>query len=208
VLDGACFAAAFLPDAWAEDTMSGSSRRLLWAATCLAVLCVSAAQPNITTLAPNVTEVPTTTTKVVPTTQMPTVLPGGRPPHAPSRWGLAQHGRPAGGRRPDGVGGEGDRRARPRALPSEAPSPQAPGNSAPQLGTATWLASAVAVRSNWTRRRAPRSAGCANFGLVGQTLVLPSKLLRKFLMKEFGIGGGHLEMSWVSLCPLPPASLL
>nr|BAA34547.1 MGC-24v [Mus musculus] len=55
--------------------MSGSSRRLLWAATCLAVLCVSAAHANITTLAPNVTEVPTTTTKVVPTTQMPTVLP-------------------------------------------------------------------------------------------------------------------------------------
>lgn len=100
MLDGACFAAAFLPDAWAEDTMSGSSRRLLWAATCLAVLCVSAAQQN-TTVAPNVTQAPTTTSKVVPTTLTPTVLPGGRPPHGPSRWGLAQHGRPAGVRRPD-----------------------------------------------------------------------------------------------------------
>ncbi|XP_029398348.1 sialomucin core protein 24 isoform X2 [Mus pahari] len=54
--------------------MSGSSRRLLWAATCLAALCVSAAQPN-TTVAPNVTEAPTTTGRVVPTPLTPTVQP-------------------------------------------------------------------------------------------------------------------------------------
>ncbi|XP_028624883.1 sialomucin core protein 24 isoform X2 [Grammomys surdaster] len=51
--------------------MSGSYRRLLWAATCLAALCVSAAQTNSS----NVTDTPTTTSKVVPTTLTPTKPP-------------------------------------------------------------------------------------------------------------------------------------
>ncbi|XP_052020254.1 sialomucin core protein 24 [Apodemus sylvaticus] len=55
--------------------MSGASRRLLWAATCLAALCVSAAQHNSTTAAPNTTETPTPTSKVLPTTLTPTKLP-------------------------------------------------------------------------------------------------------------------------------------
>lgn len=110
--------------------MSGAYRRLLWAATCLAALCVSAAQSN-SSIAPNVTDPPTPTSKAVPTTLTPTKPPpGGRPPHGPSRWGPAQHGRPAGVRRPDGwrakAAGELGRGAAPapRALPAGAPSPK------------------------------------------------------------------------------------
>lgn len=109
--------------------MSGASRGLFWAATCLAALCLSAAQSN-SSASPNVTDPPTTTSKVVPTTLTTTKPPGGRPPHGPSRWGLAQHGRLARARRPYGWGakapGELGRGAAPapRALPSGAPTPK------------------------------------------------------------------------------------
>ncbi|XP_028746102.1 sialomucin core protein 24 [Peromyscus leucopus] len=53
--------------------MSGVSRRLLWAATCLAALCVAAAQTPNSSVAPNVTEI--VTSKPVPTTLTPTALP-------------------------------------------------------------------------------------------------------------------------------------
>ncbi|GAB1295060.1 Sialomucin core protein 24 [Apodemus speciosus] len=55
--------------------MSGASRRLLWAVTCLAALCVPAAQQNSSTAAPNVTETPTPTSKVVPTTTLTPTKP-------------------------------------------------------------------------------------------------------------------------------------
>lgn len=77
---------SFLLDAWPEDTMSGVSRRLLWAATCLAALCVAAAQTGTSSIPPNVTEPSSATSTPVPTTLTPTVLPGGRPPHATTRW--------------------------------------------------------------------------------------------------------------------------
>ncbi|KAL6091494.1 hypothetical protein STEG23_032305 [Scotinomys teguina] len=64
---------SFLRDAWAEDTMSGVSRRLLWAATCLAALCVAAAQQQNSSVTPNVTEI--VTSKPVPTTLTPTTPP-------------------------------------------------------------------------------------------------------------------------------------
>ncbi|XP_034380343.1 sialomucin core protein 24 [Arvicanthis niloticus] len=54
--------------------MSGAYRRLLWAATCLAALCVSAAQ-DTSSIGPNVTDTPTTTSKGVPTTLTPTKPP-------------------------------------------------------------------------------------------------------------------------------------
>ncbi|XP_052607473.1 sialomucin core protein 24 isoform X1 [Peromyscus californicus insignis] len=53
--------------------MSGVSRRLLWAATCLAALCVAAAQHQNSSVPPNVTE--TVTSKPVPTTLTPTTPP-------------------------------------------------------------------------------------------------------------------------------------
>ncbi|XP_075800942.1 sialomucin core protein 24 isoform X2 [Microtus pennsylvanicus] len=53
--------------------MSGVSRRLLWAATCLAALCVATAQTGTSSPPPNVTE-PATSTPV-PKTLTPTVLP-------------------------------------------------------------------------------------------------------------------------------------
>ncbi|XP_031203489.1 sialomucin core protein 24 isoform X2 [Mastomys coucha] len=57
--------------------MSGASRRLLWAATCLAALCVSAAeQPSNSSASPNVTTpTPTATSKAIPTTLTPTKPP-------------------------------------------------------------------------------------------------------------------------------------
>lgn len=146
--------------------MSGVSRRLLWAATCLAALCVATVQQQNSTVTPtpNVTEPSTVTSQPTPTTLTPTTLPGGRPPHARTRGGPAQHGRLA---RRDGRGakatgelGRGAHPARP-ALPAETPSPGA------LLGTATWLASAVAVRSRRAKRRAPKSARSANFGSRG-----------------------------------------
>lgn len=101
--------------------MSGVSRRLLWAATCLAALCVAAAQTPNSSVAPNVTEI--VTSKPVPTTLTPTALPGGRPPLGPTR-GVGgargggsggypvQHGRPGPGPRPEGRwGGRGSGRA-------------------------------------------------------------------------------------------------
>lgn len=63
--------------------MSGLSRQLLWAAACLAALCVlTAAQnvsvvPNVTSAAPNTT-VPTPLTTLGPVTTPP---PGGRQPN-------------------------------------------------------------------------------------------------------------------------------
>ncbi|EDL99731.1 CD164 antigen [Rattus norvegicus] len=54
--------------------MSGASRGLFWAATCLAALCLSAAQSN-SSASPNVTDPPTTTSKVVPTTLTTTKPP-------------------------------------------------------------------------------------------------------------------------------------
>lgn len=197
--------------------MSGASRRLLWAATCLAALCVSAAeQPSNSSASPNVTTpTPTATSKAIPTTLTPTKPPGG-----PSWWGPAQHGRPAGVRRPGPTGGWGGEELgrgaapAPRALPSEAPfphslaRPQAPGDSVPQLGTATWLVSAVAVRSPWARRRnAPLSRRGAQTLGSRDSLALPSRFLRKFKVKALGLGGGPLEMNWLSLSPLPPARL-
>lgn len=77
---------SFLLDAWPEDTMSGVSRRLLWAATCLAALCVAAAQMGNSPPPPNVTEPSPVTNTPVPATLTPTVLPGGCPPHATTRW--------------------------------------------------------------------------------------------------------------------------
>lgn len=108
-LDGAWLAVAFSwPPGLREDTMSGVSRRLLWAATCLAALCVSAAQ-NITS-PPNVTETPTVTPKPVTTNHTPTTPPGGRPPHGPTtRWDPRNMAA-----RPDGWGAKAAGRARPR----------------------------------------------------------------------------------------------
>ncbi|XP_012971268.1 sialomucin core protein 24 isoform X2 [Mesocricetus auratus] len=55
--------------------MSGVSRRLLWAATCLAALCVAAAQQQNSSVTPNVTEPSTVTSKPVLTTLTPTAQP-------------------------------------------------------------------------------------------------------------------------------------
>ncbi|XP_051020111.1 sialomucin core protein 24 [Acomys russatus] len=55
--------------------MSGVSRGLLWAATCLAVLCVSAAQQNSSSSPPNTTGTSTVTPKPVPTVLTPTTPP-------------------------------------------------------------------------------------------------------------------------------------
>ncbi|XP_055471942.1 sialomucin core protein 24 isoform X1 [Psammomys obesus] len=54
--------------------MAGVSRGLLWAATCLAALCVSAAQQN-SSVPPNVTVLPTATPKLVPTTTLTPTTP-------------------------------------------------------------------------------------------------------------------------------------
>lgn len=110
--------------------MSGVSRGLLWAATCLAALCVAAEQTN-TTLAPNVTEPASVTSTPFLTTPTPTAQPGGFPPHGPARWDRATW-RPGG--RGAGSGGCGPARPRPP-------------------GTATWLASATALRRGRARRR-------------------------------------------------------
>ncbi|CAH6778260.1 sialomucin core protein 24 [Phodopus roborovskii] len=55
--------------------MSPVSRRLLWAATCLAALCVAAAQQHSSTAAPNVTESTNVTSEPTPTTLTPTTQP-------------------------------------------------------------------------------------------------------------------------------------
>ncbi|MEJ1286701.1 CD164 antigen [Cricetulus griseus] len=57
--------------------MSGVSRRLLWAATCLAALCVATVQQQNSTVTPtpNVTEPSTVTSQPTPTTLTPTTLP-------------------------------------------------------------------------------------------------------------------------------------
>ncbi|KAL1770326.1 sialomucin core protein 24 [Sigmodon hispidus] len=66
-----------LLDACAEDTMSGVCRRLLWAASCLAALCVvTVAEPsNSSSVAPNVTEPTPVTSQLIPTTLTPTAQP-------------------------------------------------------------------------------------------------------------------------------------
>ncbi|KAF6364190.1 CD164 molecule [Rhinolophus ferrumequinum] len=52
--------------------MSGLSRQLLWAAACLAALCVLTAAQN-TTVTPNVTSAPPSTTAPTPLTTLPPV---------------------------------------------------------------------------------------------------------------------------------------
>lgn len=104
--------------------MSGAYRRLLWAATCLAALCLSAAQVT-SSVGPNTTDTPTTTSKGVPTTLTPTKPPGGRPPPRAEPVGTRATwppGRSAAARRVGSLG-RGAAPA-PRALPAEAPSPE------------------------------------------------------------------------------------
>lgn len=73
----------------AEFEMSGLSRLLLWAAACLAALCVVTAADSSTTpvanttLSPNTTSAPTNKTEESPSTVLPvtTLAPGGRWPN-------------------------------------------------------------------------------------------------------------------------------
>ncbi|ELW50093.1 Sialomucin core protein 24 [Tupaia chinensis] len=76
-LDKKYVAFGLRPDPSAEDTMSGLSRALLWAATCLVALCVLSAAQN-TTLAPILTSATTTNITVTPVTSLspvPTPVP-------------------------------------------------------------------------------------------------------------------------------------
>lgn len=125
---------SFHLDASAEDTMSGSSRLLFWAVTCLVAFCALSVEAN-STLAPTVTGHTTLgpsgkVTTLGPSAPQPTVTPvpgglrpdgllalahsvdthswGGRAIRAPGATATPQHGGPPQVRlRPSGCGAAG-----------------------------------------------------------------------------------------------------